>query len=120
MGEDYPSSKIWVRRMMSQMEDSLFDDWLTLRTSLALESGLSCPEELAWLSEIRRLGEEIRKEGDCLRLKDLAVTGHDIMAAGVKPGKEVGDTLARLLDMVLEEPKRNRREWLLQYVTAEL
>lgn len=120
MGEDHPSSKIWVRRMMSQMEDSLFDDWLTLRTSLALESGLSCPEELAWLSEIRRLGEEIRKEGDCLRLKDLAVTGHDIMAAGVKPGKEVGDTLTRLLDMVLEEPKRNRREWLLQHVTAEL
>ena len=53
-------------------------------------------------------------------MKDLAVTGHDIMAAGVKPGKEVGDTLTRLLDMVLEEPKRNRREWLLQHVTAEL
>ena len=53
---------------------------------------------------------------DCISLKTLAVSGHDIMGAGVKPGREVGNTLARLLDMVLEEPQRNTKEYLLAHL----
>ena len=34
----------------------------------------------------------------------------------MKPGREVGNTLARLLDMVLEEPQRNTREYLLAHL----
>ena len=43
-------------------------------------------------------------------------SGHDIMEAGVKPGREVGSTLSRFLDMVLEEPKRNTKEYLLSHL----
>jgi tRNA nucleotidyltransferase (CCA-adding enzyme) len=38
------------------------------------------------------------------------------MGAGVKPGREVGNTLTRLLDMVLEEPQRNTKEYLLAHL----
>ena len=38
------------------------------------------------------------------------------MGAGVKPGREVGSTLVRLLDMVLEEPQRNTKEYLLAHL----
>ena len=34
----------------------------------------------------------------------------------MKPGREVGNTLARLLDMVLEEPQRNTKEYLLAHL----
>ena len=34
----------------------------------------------------------------------------------MKPGKEVGAALAGLLELVLEDPKRNTREILLQYL----
>ena len=31
----------------------------------------------------------------------------------MKPGKEMGEILAKLLELVLEEPQRNERDWLI-------
>src|SRR5690242_330943 len=53
---------------------------------------------------------------DPLSLKDLAVSGDDLLAAGVRPGPDVGATLAKLLGEVLEDPTRNTREYLLSRV----
>lgn len=63
----------------------------------------------AWEAEYRR----ILVEGDCLYLKDLAVTGADLIALGMVPGKELGETLQKLLAAVLEDPGRNQKEILL-------
>src|SRR5207253_5384765 len=63
-----------------------------------------------------RVVSSIRAAKDPLTLKDLAVTGDDLIAAGVRPGPEVGETLARLLADVLEDPTRNTRERLLARV----
>ena len=51
--------------------------------------------------------------GAPLRVRDLAVSGNDLAAAGVPPGKAMGEILRRLLDEVLDEPGRNTREHLL-------
>jgi len=58
----------------------------------------------------------IRAKQPPLAIKDLAVRGDDLIAAGVRPGPEVGETLARLLDEVLEDPSRNNKEYLLSRV----
>jgi hypothetical protein len=47
---------------------------------------------------------------------DLAVNGDDLLAAGVRPGPEVGETLSRLLSEVLDDPSRNTRDELLRRV----
>lgn len=41
------------------------------------------------------------------------VSGKDLIEDGMKPGKEMGEILAKLLELVLEEPQRNEREWLI-------
>ena len=46
-------------------------------------------------------------------LKDLKISGKDLIEDGMKPGKEMGEILAKLLELVLEEPQRNEREWLI-------
>jgi tRNA nucleotidyltransferase (CCA-adding enzyme) len=58
----------------------------------------------------------IRTKHPPLSLKDLAVKGDDLIAAGVRPGPDVGEVLTRLLDEVLEDPARNTREYLLSRV----
>ena len=60
--------------------------------------------------------ESIRAAKDPLTLKDLAVTGDDLLAAGVRPGPDVGGTLQRLLAEVLEDPARNTKQYLLSRV----
>ena len=101
-----------LRQAMSQMEPELFDDLLHMKEALA-GTGDQVPETVAELKEIRGLTDEIRRRGDCIRLKDLALTGHDVMKAGVKPGKAVGQALGFLFELVLKDPGKNDRDLLL-------
>lgn len=48
-----------------------------------------------------------------LHVADLAIDGDDLRLAGVKLGPAIGRVLLALLDDVLDDPTRNRREWLL-------
>ncbi len=67
-------------------------------------------------SPLPRVVESIRAAKDPLAVKDLALKGDDLLAAGVRPGPEVGETLERLLAEVLEDPTRNTRDYLLSRV----
>lgn len=70
------------------------------------------------LEAIHALYQKILEEENCLRLKDLALDGKDLIALGMKPGKELGETLQRLFDYVLEDPKKNTREDLIEYLSV--
>jgi tRNA nucleotidyltransferase (CCA-adding enzyme) len=65
---------------------------------------------------LQKVVASIRAAKDPLTLQDLAVKGDDLIAAGVRPGPEVGETLQRLLGEVLEDPKRNTKSYLLSRV----
>ena len=119
------SSEAQIRRTMSQMSEELFDSLLLLKQSVVeqeMSEGHqpSVPETLEQLDEISRIAEEIRRRGDCISLKMLAVTGSDLIQAGMKPGKHLGETLNRLLEMVLENPELNHKERLLQEIRSEI
>ena len=74
------------------------------------------PARTSSLSLLPKVVASIRAAKDPLTVKDLAVTGDDLLAAGVRPGPEVGETLQRLLVDVLEDPTRNTRDRLLSRV----
>lgn len=71
---------------------------------------------LAELKEMKAKAEEIVAQGQCFSLKDLAVNGRDVIAAGVTPGPEVGRVLNGLLEWVLNGEVPNEREVLLKVV----
>jgi tRNA nucleotidyltransferase (CCA-adding enzyme) len=68
------------------------------------------------VSRLPKVVEAIRAAKDPLTVKALAVGGKDLLAAGVRAGPEVGEALERLLAEVLEDPRRNTREYLLSRV----
>ena len=103
-----------IRRTMSQMPDEAFDDLLLLKEALAADKQEGIPVTEAQLARIRLEAEAIRRRGDCLRIADLAVTGKDLMEAGMKPGPQLGETLNRLLVLVLHQPERNVKKELLE------
>ena len=113
LGQPLTPEKPALRRVMSRIEPVLYDDLLDLKEAL-LPFGV--PETGDDLRRARAPSGEIRRDGDCLDLKSLAVRGRDVMDAGVKPGKAVGETLAALLELVLEDPSRNTRDYLLQHL----
>lgn len=87
-----------VRRAMSKMEPEVWDALVELNQ---------------YGDEFLCLTKEIRAAGDCLDLKHLAVNGRDLMSAGVRPGKDMGEILNRMLQEVLERPENNQKEILM-------
>ena len=75
-------------------------------------------EKIENLAGWQALYEEILERQECLFLKDLAVTGTDLIAAGWKPGRELGETLQKLLELVLENPDWNTRQRLMAEAEA--
>lgn len=62
----------------------------------------------------KRIEEEIKKNTP-LFIKDLDITGNDLIEKG-KEGKEIGDTLEYLMRIVLKNPEKNRKEILLKEI----
>ena len=75
--------------------------------------------QLTELSRVRTEAERIVAERQCFTLKDLAVNGKDVIAAGTDPGPAVGHVLSQLLEQVLNGKLPNRRDVLLEQIKLE-
>ena len=79
-----------------------------------IATGYSSRErEDARLKERMDALDALLSEQPCFTLKDLAVNGNDLIAAGLH-GKAVGDALQRLLEAVMDGCAENRKEDLLK------
>ena len=76
-------------------------------------------DRLAELDGIRAGVEELAAQGQCFSLKDLAVNGRDVIAAGVAPGPEVGRVLDGLLEQVISGEVPNEQKALLNLICRE-
>ena len=54
------------------------------------------------------------EENGCLQAKDLAVSGHDLMALGYESGPKLGQAMQTLLQQVIDETLPNEKEILLE------
>jgi hypothetical protein len=102
-----------VRRFVIRAGEDLIPELMQLR--LADTAGMSgtAPDPASLLPFMRRI-EKVLARGKALSLKDLAVNGRDLLAAGVAPGRYVGIILNELLEAVVEDPELNNREKLLE------
>ena len=89
------------------------------RADILAQSTYLRREKLDMLEKWQGLYKEILEKNQCVSLKTLAVSGSDLIAAGWKPGKELGEALKQLLELVLEDPARNTKEWLLAKAAEE-
>lgn len=112
MGEK-PSIRSF-RKSLSKMGEDLFLDYVFIKRADTLaQSEYKREEKLNNLEILKGYYEQIKEQQECLTLKDLAVTGKDLMEQGMQPGKELGEMLHYLLDCVLEEPQLNDKDTLL-------
>lgn len=110
-----------VRRAINRMGEDIFPMLFAVRRAdIYAQSDYLREEKLDKAQYIEELYSGICRKQECLSLKDLAVTGKDLIALGVPPGREIGTLLQELLELVLEDPERNVREELLRHVRSDL
>lgn len=67
------------------------------------------------IADVRRMYDicnMIFERGDCVSLKNFAITGRELIAMGVPAGRQMGEILNSLLMLVLDNPQLNDREQL--------
>ncbi|WMC91199.1 CCA tRNA nucleotidyltransferase [Kineothrix sp. MB12-C1] len=116
---DIPVSPREVRRAINKMGEDIFPGYIAVkRADILAQSSYKRDEKLNHLTLLEGIYTDVRMAGECVCLKTLAVTGRDLIEAGMKPGKELGEVLNQLLEAVLEEPELNTKEKLLEYAVT--
>lgn len=106
-----------VRRAIHRAGEAIYPDIFAVkRADILAQSDYRKEEKLRYVDEYEAVYNEIIEKKQCLSIKDLAVDGADLLAAGVPQGKAVGECLKELLELVLEQPQRNTKEYLLAHI----
>lgn len=110
-----------VRRALHKIGKEYFEQILELKQAdMLAQSTYQREEKEENLRQVRTLYEEILRKEECVSLKELALTGKDLMELGVPQGKQLGMILQQLLEDVLENPEHNTREYLVTLVRQKI
>ena len=112
------ASEAPVRRAVHEIGTDLFPLYLEVQKA---DAAAKNPERMQYTFEriraVEAIYETILSRRDCLTVADLAINGNDLIAAGAKPGKEIGKILDIALMAVLEEPSLNDHDLLMMYAS---
>lgn len=104
-----------VRKAICKIGEELFPYYLEVRKADTMaQSDYMREEKLQNIVQIERCYQEVLAKKECVSLKTLAITGSDLIADGMQPGKQIGAVLQALLELVLEYPEYNEKEALLR------
>ncbi|CDG36065.1 metal dependent phosphohydrolase [Acetivibrio thermocellus BC1] len=106
-----------VRKAVSIIGKDIFPDLLKVQE--ADKKGQNpqyLDERLKVLDEIKDIFFNLKKEGQILNLKDLALNGNDLLAMGFEQSREIGIILRELYNIVLDNPEMNTKEKLTEIV----
>lgn len=109
------------RRFISKLGADKFEDFMNIkRADMEGQSDYNLEERKKVITDMEEMYQIIKAENQCLKLSDLEVKGADLIALGMKPGREIGEMLKLLFEMVLDNPELNDREKLIYIVEGKL
>lgn len=114
-GNNVKPAAATVRRAINRMSEDIFPKFLLVkRADIMAQSDYQRREKLELVEAWEKEYQDILAKQQCVSLKSLAVSGRDLIAAGMAPGREMGEMLQQMLQHVLEVPEDNTREKLFE------
>lgn len=110
--------KKYVKRFLSKFSYECFDMLMMLKIADTKAHSSVALENLKTVGILKELKEEIKKDGECISLKDLDINGNDIKNMGIEDGVKIGETLKKLLNMVIDGDVENTKEELIKTAKA--
>lgn len=110
-----------VRKAISKVGEAVFPELLQVMEADKKAQNPDLLEERAVrFARLWEIYNDIREKEQCTSLKSLTVNGDDLIALGMKPGREIKKQLDNLLEKVIEQPELNKREILLNLLRHKL
>lgn len=103
-----------IKKKLSKYGEDLFFDLIKLQRAdnMGLSPDFRYRQET--YTQIEHIAREILESQQCFSLKDLAVKGDDLASLGLR-GRDIGATLKKLLDAVIDGKSENTKDSLLKY-----
>jgi tRNA nucleotidyltransferase (CCA-adding enzyme) len=110
-----------VRRAMNRIGVDLFPYYLAVRMAdVKAQSPYQRRKKIENIVTMREIYQEVLINEQCVTLRDLEIGGRELMQLGIQPGRQMGDLLNELLELVIDEPEMNEKEKLCNYVKEKL
>lgn len=105
-----------IREALNRYGRELFDNLIihdeALTTAKEEITGIILPGKHNHIAAVKKMMDDIIARGDCVTIKDLDITGNDLIEYGMT-GPQIGRTLNELLHVVMDNPKLNDKATLL-------
>ena len=103
-----------IRKALNKVGADIFPMFLEVRRAdVMAQSGYMREEKLENIREWERIYRIVLEKEQCFSVKQLKISGKDLIESGMKPGPVMGEVLSALLDEVIEDPDKNNKEFLL-------
>ena len=105
-----------VKRMLARLggDAELLRTLCHLKRADALAQAPFCAERAVLAEELEAILDDILAEGAAFSIRDLAISGRDLIGCGVPKGPRVGALLEEALEAVVDERVANEREALIE------
>lgn len=103
-----------IRRYINRIGEESFPGIFEFNIAdLEAQSDYRKAEKLSNLKALREAYDRVIEKNECVSLKTLAVSGKDLIAAGIPAGPGLGEMLKKLLEIVLDDPSKNTKDYLM-------
>ena len=111
------ATKKSIRKLLSKIGEENFKELIKVWIAdIKSQNPELIEERIKEIDIINGKFQEILEKNQCFSLKDLKVSGKDLINLGIKPGKEIGIILNKLLEEVIENPELNDKDKLMEKV----
>ncbi|WP_252212383.1 polynucleotide adenylyltransferase [Clostridium sp. CMCC3677] len=115
------NTKLEIKQILNLINLDLFEDLLKVKEAEILSQNPSYKEErLSKLLYIRENLKDVIFNNECFNLKNLNINGEDLISLGLEKGKNIGEMLNELLELVIINPDLNNKEILIDIVKEKI
>ncbi|WP_252225336.1 CCA tRNA nucleotidyltransferase [Clostridium sp. ZBS2] len=115
------NTKLEIKQILNLINLDLFEDLLKVKEAEILSQNPSYKEErLSKLLYIRENLKDVIFNNECFNLKNLNINGEDLISLGLEKGKNIGEMLNELLELVIINPDLNSKEILIDIVKEKI
>jgi tRNA nucleotidyltransferase (CCA-adding enzyme) len=107
-----------IKKLINRIGKNNIDDLINLQIADII--GSKPPYDFKNIIDLKEEIYRVLNEKEPLSIKDLNINGYDLINMGMESGKQIGEILNKLLEMVLENPELNMKDILLKEVKIML
>lgn len=113
-----PTNKV-VRRWLNKIGSEQFYRLINVRMADMLAHSIDTQKER--IEKCRRVLEILSEESkNCFTIKDMKISGRDVMSFGIPQGKKIGELLSLALSAIMNGDVPNEHEKLMEYLGAHI